>query len=270
MNFEDFWGFYKDKRVVNGHTVQVLNDRLVTQYTDNKHHRRLYSSRRVTAERYFETRLAEQRLDAAYFNNAYNYWNKSKNLSAVARAVTSANKHGLADSVPIEPTPDMDVASHHAANACKCRVCVSCRFLDTLKHKYHFDVQDSLLNAEWSNQWSEWVLRGTQIRLARRGRGAVRLTPAQDAVIKSLTTNIFNATNTASYISSKPEGITALCAAGLTLGETQKIINLASKYLYAMFFSEVNRGWISDHQWIHEVAEKMDLPIDSVVHCCPV
>ena len=263
MSFENFWDFFKDKRVVNGHIVQVCNDRLVTEYTDIKYHRRRYSSRRVTAERYFEARLAGQKLDAAYFNNAYNYWNKSKNLGAGARAVTIVNKRGSTDSV--EPPPAMDEVSHHAANACKCRVCVSRKFLDTLIRDYGFDLQASLQNAGWSNKWNDWVLRGAQISLARLGRGAVRLTPAQGFAILGATTAIFNAANAKTYIASKTRGIITLCAKGLTLGEAQKIINLASKYIYAMFFSEVHRGWISNHRWIHEVAVKMDLPIDRVV-----
>jgi hypothetical protein len=93
------------------------------------------------------------------------------------------------------------------------------------------------------------------------------LTAAQKAVCVQQLTLLLNAVprNAVQFRKLRKQIIDALTKNGLTIGEAQKLVNLASKYLYAYYYAEIDRPWMANHHWINSIAGEMHVPIDSIV-----
>jgi len=268
--FDAFWDYYRTRRTIptlggrNTIDVHTTGDQLIVGEDRVKPAKRSknacmndFNTRPVNADtlrgdrRYVEAAIKALEVSLAPSSP------KITGASKVASAPASPSRATLAAEAGSAPTPRKEQLRNISTtdvNPCVCLCSLSRDFIAVLT-KRHIKLT---IAGSYPSQWINWCIRGAQIKPYRTN--AQRLPIA--AVLKDYLSICAGGSG---YRTAWTSAVSSLVRLGFTIGQSQKLLNLLSKYCFAYYFSELDRDWINKNSWVRECAGAFDIPIDQIV-----
>jgi len=228
--FDSFWTAIEERSPLTlpkGQIVTADEKRLIVIYGTGKEQ---FCRSRKKAQEDFSLCSGGGRSKSGYFNSVYD----------AVIGVVSAKLEVPTDAV--------------AGEACYCLCDLSRRFLTALE-KRHIHLKSA---GAYPTQWINWCIQGAQIKPYRKNDQRLPIASVMHAYLERCAV-------VHDYRSIWRQAVADLMRIGMTLGQAQKLVNLLSKYCFAYYFSEIDRGWMAENAWVREFARDFDIPIDQVV-----